>query len=182
LRKAVDTVLSSLAATIEAAHARIDCGMLPVLRINEVHLQQLLQNLISNALKYRGQQPPFIQIGAERSGQHWKVRVADNGIGIDPLNKDRIFEPFKRLHNAEEYPGTGIGLALCQKIVQRYGGHIWVESALGKGSSFFFTVPIGVASALTGKTGAGLRSSEEFLNRHFQPDSGTLPSSKNTLT
>jgi PAS domain S-box-containing protein len=141
LRQVLETVLSSLDATIAAAEARIDYGDLPVLQVNEVHLQQLLQNLIGNAIKYRGGQPPSIRIDAELSGGNWTVRVADNGIGIDPLHKDRIFEPFKRLHSTEEYPGTGIGLALCQKIVQRYGGRIWVESELGSGSTFCFTIP-----------------------------------------
>jgi PAS domain S-box-containing protein len=141
LRQVLETVISSLDATIAAADARIDYGELPVLHMNEVHLQQLLQNLIGNALKYRSEQPPFIRVDAEHSAPNWTVRVADNGIGIDPLHKDRIFEPFKRLHSTEKYPGTGIGLALCQKIVQRYGGRIWVESELGKGSTFCFTVP-----------------------------------------
>jgi PAS domain S-box-containing protein len=141
LRQALETVILSLDATIAAAGARIEYGELPVLHMNEVHLQQLLQNLIGNALKYRGEQAPFIRIDAERSGGNWTVRVADNGIGIDPLHKDRIFEPFKRLHSSEKYPGTGIGLALCQKIVQRYGGRIWVESELGRGATFCFTVP-----------------------------------------
>jgi PAS domain S-box-containing protein len=154
LREVLEAVISSLDATIAAADARIDYGELPVLQMNEVHLQQLLQNLIGNALKYRSEQAPFIRVDAEPSSGKWTIRVADNGIGIDPLHKDRIFEPFKRLHSNEKYPGTGIGLALCQKIVQRYGGHIWVESELGKGSTFCFTVP--VARAQHHQSAAGL--------------------------
>lgn len=142
LRHVFEAVVSSLGATIEATGAKVDCGDLPVLRMNEVHLQQLLQNLVGNALKYRSEAPPVILVDCKRAGGDWKVSVADNGIGIDPVYKEKIFEPFKRLHDKEKYPGTGVGLALCQKIVQRYGGRIWVESEPGKGATFFFTVPV----------------------------------------
>ena len=142
-RTCLDPVLSRMSATILATGARIDCGELPALHMSEVHLQQLLQNIIENALKYRGTQPPEISIHSEREGSDWVICISDNGIGIDPRYQQRIFEPFKRLHSNDEYPGTGIGLALCQKIVQRYGGRIWVNSELGKGSTFYFSVPDG---------------------------------------
>jgi PAS domain S-box-containing protein len=148
LRGCLDAVLSSMSATIAATEARIEYGDLPRLHMSEVHLQQLLQNIIGNALKYRGPQPPEISIQSERNGGNWVIRIADNGIGIEPRNQQRIFEPFKRLHSNDEYPGTGIGLALCQKVVQRYNGRIWVNSELGKGSTFYFSVPDG-----TGRVG-----------------------------
>jgi signal transduction histidine kinase len=101
---------------------------------------QLFQNLIGNALKYRSSQP-FIHVSARQDNGQWVVSVADNGIGLDPAYAKRIFRPFQRLHG-EKYPGTGIGLATCQKVVEGYGGLIWVESEPGQGSRFFFTLPI----------------------------------------
>jgi light-regulated signal transduction histidine kinase (bacteriophytochrome) len=113
---------------------------LPVIRVDQVHLEQIFQNLIGNALKYRGESAAKVHVAAALDGTEWTFRVADNGIGIDPQYSERIFGIFKRLHTAEEYPGTGIGLAICQKLVQRYGGRIWVESELGRGSTFCFTL------------------------------------------
>jgi signal transduction histidine kinase len=109
--------------------------------MGEAHLQQVLQNLISNALKYRDQSPPRIHISATRQSADWCVSVKDNGIGIDPQYKEKIFGVFKRLHHDRTCGGTGIGLAICKRVVERYGGRIWVESEPGKGSTFFFTVP-----------------------------------------
>jgi light-regulated signal transduction histidine kinase (bacteriophytochrome) len=97
--------------------------------------------LIGNAIKYRRKEKPAISVRAERRDREWLFAVQDNGIGIDPQYRDQIFGIFKRLHSSAEYPGTGIGLAICQKIVQRYGGRIWLESELGNGATFFFTVP-----------------------------------------
>jgi light-regulated signal transduction histidine kinase (bacteriophytochrome) len=107
--------------------------------MSEAHLQQVLQNLISNALKYRKDESPRIHISAERQGAAWRFAVEDNGIGIDVQYKEKIFGVFKRLNR--KYSGTGIGLAICQRVVERYGGRIWVEPATGGGSTFYFTVP-----------------------------------------
>ncbi|MEO8048806.1 MAG: ATP-binding protein [Acidobacteriota bacterium] len=116
---------------------------LPKVRAHEFQLQQLLQNLIGNAIRYRSSAPPDIQVNAERRGSEWVFSVRDNGIGIDPQYQEQIFGMFKRLHTSGEYPGTGMGLAICQRIVQRLGGRIWVESKPGQGSTFFFTLPAG---------------------------------------
>ncbi|MCU1339183.1 MAG: sensor signal transduction histidine kinase [Bryobacterales bacterium] len=126
---------------IAESGAQVECDPLPVLDVHEVHLTQLFQNLIGNALKYRGQAPPHIRISAERADGMWKLAVADNGIGIDPAYQRQVFGLFQRLHGGGKYSGTGIGLAICQKIVQRYGGRIWVESEPGQGSRFIFMLP-----------------------------------------
>jgi light-regulated signal transduction histidine kinase (bacteriophytochrome) len=109
--------------------------------MSETHLQQVFQNLIGNSLKYRKNDSPQIHISAIHQGAAWRFSVRDNGIGIDPQYKEKIFGVFKRLHRDQKYSGTGIGLAICQRVVERYGGRIWVESSLGQGSTFFFTVP-----------------------------------------
>lgn len=137
-----EQAVANLRNFIVESNAVIDCGPLPDLRIHEVFLLQLFQNLLSNALKYRSERPPFIQVRAENLESEWKISVQDNGIGIDPAYAEQIFGLFKRLHSTAEYAGSGIGLALCQKIVQRYNGTMWVESeGIGKGSVFFFTLP-----------------------------------------
>jgi light-regulated signal transduction histidine kinase (bacteriophytochrome) len=102
---------------------------------------QLLQNLIANAIKFHGEQPPQIQIKAALHDQSWTISVQDNGIGIEPQYAERIFVIFQRLHTKEEYSGTGIGLAVCKKIVERHRGRIWFESEPGRGTTFFFTLP-----------------------------------------
>jgi PAS domain S-box-containing protein len=134
-------VLESLAAAAAESHAAITSDPLPVVDIDSIHLQQLLQNLISNAIKYRGDEPPRIHISAREQNTYWRFSVQDNGIGIDPAYKERIFGIFKRLHTNDKYSGTGIGLAICQRIVERYRGRIWVESEPGSGSIFYFTIP-----------------------------------------
>ena len=103
---------------------------------------QVFQNLLSNAIKFRGENEPVIEIKAKREGDEWIISVKDNGIGINPEHKEQIFEVFKRLHTREDYPGTGIGLSICQKIIIRHGGRLWVESESGKGSTFYFTLPL----------------------------------------
>jgi light-regulated signal transduction histidine kinase (bacteriophytochrome) len=133
--------LSSLAEAIRENNATVTCDSLPEVYMGETHLQQVFQNLIGNALKYRTECPPRIHVSAASLGSDWRFAVQDNGIGIDPQYKEKIFGLFKRLHHDPKFSGTGIGLAICQRVVERYGGRIWVESAAGNGATFFFTVP-----------------------------------------
>jgi len=107
---------------------------------DQKQLEQLFQNLLSNAIKFRGQEPPRIHVSA-RTDANWLFSIRDNGIGLDPRYGDRIFVIFQRLHNRQEYSGTGIGLAICKKVVDRHGGRLWIESGVGSGSTFWFTVP-----------------------------------------
>ncbi len=133
---------ANLSRIIADTGARITTGPLPSLPVNGTHLQQLFQNLIGNAIKYCSpERPPVVHLRAERQDEYWVFSVADNGIGIDPKYKENIFVLFKRLHSGDEYSGTGIGLAICQRIVDRYHGRIWVESEPGRGSTFRFTLP-----------------------------------------
>jgi PAS domain S-box-containing protein len=134
-------VLASLAEAIRESDAVVTSDSLPVVHIGQAHLQQVLQNLISNALKYRSQEPPRIHVSAARVGAAWRFSVKDNGIGIETQYKEKIFGVFKRLHRDQKYSGTGIGLAICQRVVARYGGRIWVDSTPGCGSTFYFTIP-----------------------------------------
>jgi light-regulated signal transduction histidine kinase (bacteriophytochrome) len=133
--------LQTLQPAIAECHGRVESGPLPAVPVHEVHLEQLLQNLIGNALKYRGEDTPVIRIWAERDHSAWVFAVRDNGIGIDKAYAGQIFGVFKRLHRNDEYDGAGIGLAICHRIVERYGGRIWVESTLGQGSTFYFSLP-----------------------------------------
>jgi PAS domain S-box-containing protein len=135
-------VLLNLRNRIDQTGATITSADLPVISMHQVHLIQLFQNLISNALKYRSKENPRVHITATRQQGWWVFSVADNGIGIDPRYGTQIFGLFKRLHTREEYPGSGIGLAICQRIVEQYGGRIWLErSAPGEGSVFCFSLP-----------------------------------------
>jgi light-regulated signal transduction histidine kinase (bacteriophytochrome) len=134
------TVLATLELQIRECRCRLTVEPLPTVRAHEVHVQQLFQNLIGNSLKYRSDHDPQIQVSAEPKNGDWLFTVRDNGIGIDPQYTRQIFGIFKRLHG-QKYPGTGIGLAICQRIVEGYGGRIWVESQLGQGAAFRFTLP-----------------------------------------
>ncbi|MEJ2032928.1 MAG: ATP-binding protein [Deltaproteobacteria bacterium] len=135
-------VLADLQSEITDSCAKITHEGLPTVAADCNQLAQLFQNLIGNALKYRKpDEPPRIHIAAEVKETEWEFQVRDNGIGIDPQYAERIFQIFQRLHTRKESPGTGIGLAICKKIVERHGGRIWVESEPGKGSTFFFSLP-----------------------------------------
>ncbi|MGH7972531.1 MAG: sensor histidine kinase, partial [Limisphaerales bacterium] len=134
--------LDNLKVAIQESGAAITDGPLPRVRGDSVQLTQVLQNLIGNAIKFRGSEPPRIEVTAEAREQEWVFRVRDNGIGIEPKQFDRLFVIFQRLHTRQEYAGTGMGLAICKKIIERHGGRIWVESAPGQGSAFLFTLPM----------------------------------------
>ncbi|WP_420130456.1 sensor histidine kinase [Longimicrobium sp.] len=132
-----------LRASLDEAGAEVTRDPLPTVMADPVQMGQVLQNLVGNAVKFRGQAPPRVHVGVRRDGAEWVFSVRDNGIGIAPEYAQRIFVIFQRLHTRAEYEGTGIGLAICKKIVERHGGRIWVESAEGQGATFFFTLPAG---------------------------------------
>jgi PAS domain S-box-containing protein len=134
--------IENLEAIIRDNEATVTNDPLPCVAMGEIHLQQVFQNLISNAIKYRSDEPPRVHISASNSGGCWRFSVQDHGIGIEPQYQQQIFGIFKRLHGREKYSGSGIGLALCKRIVERYGGKIWVESEANQGATFLFTVPI----------------------------------------
>lgn len=142
-QKVMHRVLTNLLMTIDESRASVTHDPLPLLLGDPVQIEQLLQNLVANAIKYcKKTEPPSVHVSATRAGNQWVFSVRDNGIGIDPEHHERIFVIFQRLHSWSEYSGTGIGLAICKRIVERHGGRIWVESQLGKGSTFFFTIPV----------------------------------------
>lgn len=143
LQELCGQVVAAMDGPIRESGATVTCSGLPVLAAaDRTQLTQLFQNLIENALKYRSDKPPRIAVSCERQGNEWIFSVADNGIGIDPKHHQRIFEIFRRLHAYGKIPGTGVGLAICQRIVLRHGGRMWVESEKGKGSTFRFSLPV----------------------------------------
>jgi signal transduction histidine kinase len=136
------SALDNLSGAIQQSDAKITIGQMPVVRMRESHLSQLFQNLIGNAIKYRKSDGHVeIQLSARRADAQWIFDIADNGIGVPPAYRETIFGIFKRLHSNSEYSGTGMGLAICKRIVERYRGRIWVESELGRGANFFFSIP-----------------------------------------
>ena len=144
---AIQIAMQNINYVLEEAGGTIIYGEMPSIIADETQMTQLFQNMIGNAMKFHGEEAPRVEISAVRKGDDWIFSVRDNGIGIDPQYKDRIFEIFQRLHTCEEYPGTGIGLAIAKKIVERHQGHIWVDSQPGKGSTFNFTLPVDAKNA-----------------------------------
>ncbi len=140
---ALNRALANLRKRISETGGVITHDPLPTVMADSTQLMQLFQNLIGNAIKFRSEQPPEIHVGAQRLEDAWLFSVRDNGIGLDPQFSDRIFVIFQRLHTRDEYPGTGMGLAICKKIVECHRGRIWVESQLGQGATFYFTIPLG---------------------------------------
>ncbi len=162
--------VSLLESSIRDAGGQVTCGELPVVLGDGSQLAQLMQNLISNGLKYHGTEPPHVHVSAEPGTKkdEWIVSVRDNGIGIDPKYFGRIFEIFKRLHDQKEYPGTGIGLAVCRRVVERHGGAIWVESEPGHGSNFRFNIPADTAISTDNK-----ETADETNDQHtYQHEAG----------
>jgi PAS domain S-box-containing protein len=143
MREALDRASSLLDAAVRDAGATITTDELPEVTGDRSQLVQLLLNLLGNAIKYRGAESPRVHVAAQTRGDDWLFEVRDNGIGIAPKHHEQVFEVFKRLHDQKQYPGTGIGLAICRRVVDRHGGKIWVESKLGEGSAFFFTIAKG---------------------------------------
>jgi PAS domain S-box-containing protein len=138
---ALQEALANLMVAISESGAVVTQDALPMVNGDATQLTQLFQNLVGNALKFRGDRPPEIHIGAVRNNGDWRFSVADNGIGMEPQYFERVFLVFQRLHTRKEYQGTGIGLAICKKVVERHGGRIWAESEPGQGATFCFTIP-----------------------------------------
>lgn len=159
--QALDRALTNLTAVIQESGASVTHDSLPPVLVNALQLEQLFQNLISNAVRYRSDEPPRIHITATESNDGcWIFSVQDNGIGIDAQYKEYIFGIFKRLHSAAEYPGTGMGLAICKRIVEGAGGRIWVESERGRGSTFLFTI----GGAMDQETRSGREAPPHFAH------------------
>jgi light-regulated signal transduction histidine kinase (bacteriophytochrome) len=139
----LEAALTHLNQAIEESGASVTHDPMPTLPVDRGQMVRLFQNLIGNAVKYRKpDRPSKVHISSEQKGAEWVFSIRDNGIGFDPKDAPAIFAPFKRLHTAEEYPGTGVGLAICRRIVQAQGGRIWAESQPGEGATFFFTLPV----------------------------------------
>ena len=133
--------LSNLRASLEESKATVIHDELPILNVDPTQLGQVFQNLVGNAIKFSGGRPPIIRITATLRDGEWTFIIADNGIGVEPQYFERIFRVFQRLHTRKQYHGTGIGLAICKKVIERHGGRIWIESVVGQGSTFYFTIP-----------------------------------------
>jgi PAS domain S-box-containing protein len=138
----LNDAIENLKIAIKESKARIKHFSLPIVKGNIVQITQVFQNLISNAIKYKGEKKPVIEISAEKKGAFWQFEVKDNGIGIEEWFSERIFIVFQKLHDYKKYPGSGIGLALCKRVIEKQGGKIWFESEVGKGTSFYFTLPV----------------------------------------
>jgi chemotaxis family two-component system sensor kinase Cph1 len=141
----VREALENLQAALQESGAVVHYEALPTVSGDRTQLVQLFQNLVGNAVKFRGEKTPVITVSANRSAAEWEFSVSDNGIGIAPEHVEAIFVIFQRLHTRAEYPGNGVGLAICKKIVEQHGGRIWVESKAGEGTIFKFTLPASLA-------------------------------------
>ena len=141
VNEVLQQTLNSLRAILDEEEAVVTHDPLPMIEADTTQIGRLFQNLIGNGVKFRGEARPHVHVSAKREGGMWCFSVQDNGIGIDRKYQDRIFEVFERLHNESAYEGTGIGLAICKKIVEGHGGHIWVTSDVGQGATFHFTIP-----------------------------------------
>ncbi|WP_293032468.1 ATP-binding protein [Natronococcus sp.] len=141
LEGVLDEAIADLRMKIEEHDAEIEAEPLPTVLGDDDQVRQVFQNLLNNAIEYSGDEPPRIQVSAQRQGRKWRIAVSDEGVGIDPENQDQIFELFQRLHSHEEHAGSGIGLALCKRIVERHAGRIWVDSDSSSGATFSFTLP-----------------------------------------
>jgi light-regulated signal transduction histidine kinase (bacteriophytochrome) len=159
-------VLQDLKLAVEESGAEVVVGELPTVMADEVQLQQLFRNLVGNALKFRSDAPPRVQLRALRTGAPdtggangsdgaWRFTIEDNGIGIEPRYFEQIFRLFHRLHTRTAYPGNGIGLSVCKKIVERHGGEIWVQSEAGRGTTFSFSIPDRESPKIRGDGGEG---------------------------
>jgi light-regulated signal transduction histidine kinase (bacteriophytochrome) len=158
-------VLRNLSISLRESKAEVTFDPLPTISADESQMELLLQNLVGNAVKFRGREAPHVHVSASRHRDQWIFSVRDNGIGIDPAYKERIFGMFQRLHQRTAYPGTGIGLAICKKIVERHGGRIWVESNEGCGATFCFTMPA-LDQEQDAVASSGLQSAKEPEPRH----------------
>lgn len=171
----VDRALTNLQVSIQEAGAVVTHDELPTVVADPLQLGQVFQNLIGNAIKYRRKDVPVkIHVSVAQQDHAWGFSIRDNGIGIDPRYAERIFVIFQRLHTADEYPGTGIGLAICQKIIERHGGRIWVDSIAGEGATFFFTLPI----VETGAEPAGSSESRSYISIQLHERSAICPSNE----
>jgi light-regulated signal transduction histidine kinase (bacteriophytochrome) len=141
LENVFERVLYILKSSLEESQAQVTHDPLPMVMGDAIQLAQLLQNLIANAIKFRSERPLQIHLAVEKQGTAWQFCLSDNGQGFDSKYAERIFKIFQRLHTREDYPGTGIGLAVCKRIVERHGGQIWAESQPGEGTTFYFSLP-----------------------------------------
>ena len=148
LNEVLADCLHDLQAAISDENAEVTCDNLPIIVADKIKLHQLFQNLINNGVKFHGDAPPRIHVGVRDQRRMWEFSVRDNGIGMEMEFTERIFMIFQRLHTRTDYPGTGIGLAICKEIVERHGGKIWVTSAIGKGTTFSFTLPKSTAERI----------------------------------
>ncbi|MDH3717876.1 MAG: ATP-binding protein [Planctomycetota bacterium] len=142
LAEVVEETVGALRGLVQQSQATIHCDELPVVQANRLQMRQVFQNLIGNAIKFRGDDAPHVNVSACKNETEWTISVSDNGIGVDSESGEAIFDVFKRLHPHDDYPGTGVGLAICRRVVERHGGRIWVDTGPARGSTFHFTLPI----------------------------------------